>query len=178
MLRKSIYTFIAVLFMATVNPALANDVLVVDIQKVFANSLSGKSLNSQVKEKTDAIRATRDKAQKDLEADAKKIEDQKTLLTPEALRAKADELRLKEIAKNQELQQELRKLETAQAAAQSEILKKLSPILSDVMKEKGADAIMEARLALISNPDINVTDVVVKRLDDSLKSVKLVMPKD
>ena len=46
------------------------------------------------------------------------------------------------------------------------------------MKEKGADAVIEARLALISSPDINVTDIVVKRLDAALKSVKLEMPKD
>lgn len=164
--------------MAAANPAQASDVLVVDIEKVFANSLSGKSLIDQIKTEGDAIRASRDKAQKDLEADAKKIDEQKTLLTPEALRAKADELRLKEISKNQEIQQELRKLETAQATARNEILKKLSPILTEVMKQKGADAIIEARLALISSPDINVTDVVVKRLDEALKSVKLEMPKD
>ena len=178
MFRNSLYAFIAILFMAVSSPVHASDVLVVDIEKIFANSLSGKSLISQIKKEGEAIRGSRDKAQKDLEADAKKIEDQKTLLTPEALRAKADELKLKEISKNQEIQQELRKLENAQATARNEIFAKLSPILSEVMKEKNANAIMEARMALISNPDINVTDIVVKRLDAALKSVKLVIPND
>ncbi len=99
------------------------------------------------------------------------------MLTQEALRAKADDLRLKEIAKNQELQQELRKLEASQLTARNEILKALQPILKDVMAEKKASMIMEKRAVLISSPDIDVTDIVVKRLDGVLTSVTLKDPK-
>ncbi len=149
-----------------------------DIEKIFSNSKAGQSLIGQIKTRAEALQATRDKAQKELEGDAKKIDEQKTLLAQEALRAKADDLRLKEIAKNQELQQELRKLEASQLTARNEILKALQPILKDVMAEKKASMIMEKRAVLISSPDIDVTDIVVKRLDGVLTSVTLKDPKN
>ena len=178
MFKKISLAIIAALFLSVASPAIAAEALILDIGKVFANSKAGQSLIGQIKTRAEALQATRDKAQKELEGDAKKIDEQKTLLTQEALRAKADDLRLKEIAKNQELQQELRKLEASQLTARNEILKALQPILKDVMAEKKASMIMEKRAVLISSPDIDVTDIVVKRLDGVLTSVTLKDPKN
>ena len=81
---------------------------------------------SQVQKKQEAIKSQRDKAQKDLSDKVQKLDSQKTMMAPDALQAKADELKLEEIAKNQELQQELRKIDAGLAAARAEILKSLS----------------------------------------------------
>ncbi len=173
MFKKSIYVLIAALFIGGVTPIQAAEVLIVSVEKVLANSLAGKSLRSQAQKRVNDLNATRDKIQKKLQASVKKLEQQKTLLTSEALRAKADDLRLKEIAKNQELQQLSRKLQTSQAVAQNEIFAKLLPILTEIMKEKKASSIIRAQFALAATPDIDVTDIAVKRLDAVLKSVKI-----
>ena len=62
---------------------------------------------SQVQKKQEKIKSQRDKAQKELSDKVQKLDSQKTMMAPDALQAKADELKLEEIAKNQELQQEL-----------------------------------------------------------------------
>ena len=131
---------------------------------------------SQVQKKQEKIKSQRDKAQKELSDKVQKLDSQKTMMAPDALQAKADELKLEEIAKNQELQQELRKIDAGLAAARAEILKSLSPILKDIMTEKGSIAILERSAVLIGSPDVDITDTATKRLDGVLSSVKVEAP--
>lgn len=177
MLKKSIYTLVALAVIGLATPAKAADVLIINLDVVYANSLVGKSLIAQVQKKVKAIKAQHDKTQKELETEAKKIESQKNLLPQDALRDKTDKLRLNEIAKSQELQQEIRKVESGKASANEQILKVLSPILKDIMNEKKATIVVDRRSILIGSPDADITAEAVKRLDSKIKSVKLEAPK-
>lgn len=177
MLKKILFATLAVAIVTFTAPAKAGEILIINMDGVYANSLAGKSLISQVQRKGEAIKNKRDNAQKELESIARKIEDQKNLLAPEALRAKADELRLKQISANQEIQTEIRKIEAGQANASAQILQTLSPILKDILDEKKASIVMERRSILIGSPDDDITAEAVKRLNSKLKSVKLDAPK-
>lgn len=175
--KLAIFTFIAILFSAPLSAFAQSNVLIIDIERVFVNSMAGKSMMEQLKKKGGDLKSKRDKAQTDLTAEAKKLESQRTLLDPTALQSKADELRLKEIATNQELQQDARQVEAGRQAAQSEILTALSPILKEIMVEKKAVAVFNRTSVLIGSPDVDITDIAVKRLDGKLKSVKVQAPK-
>ena len=177
MLKKLvIFSFALFLFSVPQQVFAQSNVLILNIEKLFADSKAGKSMISQVQKKQEAIKSQRDKAQKNLSDKVQKLDSQKTMMAPDALQAKADELKLEEIAKNQELQQELRKIDAGLAAARAEILKSLSPILKDIMNEKGAIAILERSAVLIGSPDVDITDTATKRLDGVLSSVKVEAP--
>lgn len=179
MLKKSLFAIFAIALAVGITPAArAGDVLVVDIDTVYTTSLAGKSLLKQIRKKDEVIKKQVEAAQKELEKESNKLEGQKALLAPEALQAKTDELRLKSISKNQELQQEVRKVKAAQANANAQILKALSPILKDIMEEKKAAIVVERRTILIGSEDRDITDEAVKRLNAKLKSVKFEAPKN
>lgn len=177
MLKRLVILSFALTFLALPQQAFAqSNILILNVEKLFADSKAGKSMISQAKEKQESIVSKRDAAQKDLSEKVQKMESQKSMMAPDALQARADELKLEEMAKNQELQQELRKIDAGLAAARAEILKTLSPILRDIMNEKGAIAILERGAVLIGSPDVDITDTAIKQLDGVLSSVKVEAP--
>jgi len=181
MMRHIIFTFaFATLFIfggqALAQSNMPANILIVNGDKVFANARAGESMATQGQARAQALISNRDKAQAELEADSKKLEGQKTLLAPEVYSTKADDLRLKQTAKNQELKREQRKIELGQANARAEINKVFVEIVQEVMKEKKATTVLDRRLVYGASPDIDITDIVLQRLDAKLKSVKVEPP--
>ena len=48
-----------------------------------------------------------------------------------------------------------------------EFLGKVQPILLEILSETGADAVVDRRFVLIFKQDLNITDEVIKRLDEA-----------
>ncbi len=150
-----------------------NSFVILNMDQVFANSLVGKDLAKQISLETEALKKLKIKVENELKAQVKKIESQKSFLSPETLQVKVQELRANEVHKKKELAEKVKQVESASAKAQKQVLDILAPILKKNMKEKQADAVFERRNILIGNPDIDITEVTIKQLDEQIKTLKL-----
>ena len=120
MLKKLvIFSFALFLFSVQQHVFAQSNILILNIEKLFADSKAGKSMISQVQKKQEAIKSQRDKAQKDLSDKVQKLDSQKSMMAPDALQAKADELKLEEIASdNETLKDVLSKVSTSESRNQ------------------------------------------------------------
>ncbi len=71
----------------------AEDILFINLQYIVGQSKAGSSLREQSEELNSEIINLRDEITKSLQEKGKKLEDERTLLSPEVFQERADELR-------------------------------------------------------------------------------------
>ena len=57
--------------------------------------------------------------------------------------------------------------------ARNELLKNLNPILKDYMKEKKIRIVLDKKIILLADENLNITNDIMKLLNQKLKSIKL-----
>ena len=170
---------VALLALAAAAPAFAQDILVVDMQKVYADSKVGKHIASRMKSLASSDEATLKSRATSLEATAKSLQTQVKGKDMNAIRADSGlTSQLTDFQKRQaELAQSAQKtqveLQLTQAKAQSEVNKKLKGIFDQIAREKSAAAILEkgAVLYVPNSSSADITSLVIQRLDGQMTTV-------
>jgi outer membrane protein len=157
---------------------------IVDMARVSAESLLGKSYAAQLEKLQNDINAEATKKQTELgkmDAAIKALQDelekQASVLSQEARDRKQQEI----VRKNRERQAFLedgqaeinRMRERAQQQAQSinnEFQLKLRPLVDQVAKDKGYDMVLDAQVAYAVNRDFDVTGDVIAKADEAEKA--------
>jgi len=154
------------------------NILVVDMVRVQEQSLAAKSVQAQVREFETKLQDQAKKAEEKLKAQETGLKQQQTLLAPEQFDAKRREFENKVGEEQRKLQQTQQDLQVALRNAQGTLLKTLEPILKEIMTERGANIMIDRRMVLLtSSSSLDVTDVVVERLDKKLPTLKVVVGK-
>jgi outer membrane protein len=186
-------TFVAglVLTLATAGWASAQEasakaprVAVIDMARVSADSLLGKSYAAQLEKLQNDINAEAQKKQVELgrlDTALKTLQDelekQGSVLSPEARDKKQQEI----VRKTRERQAFLedgqaeinRMRERAQAQAQSingEFQTKVRPIVEQVARERGYDLVLDSQVAYTINKDFDITAAVIAKADEAEKA--------
>jgi outer membrane protein len=157
---------------------------VIDMARVSAESLLGKSYAAQLEKLQNDISAEATKKQTDLgrmDAAIKTLQDelekQGAVLSQEAREKKQTEI----VRKGRERQAYLedgqaeinRMRERAQQQAQSinnEFQLKVRPLVEQVAKEKGYDLVLDSQVAYTINKDFDITRDVIVRADEAEKA--------
>lgn len=161
--------------------AAAADVLVVDFGRIYATSLAGKdaqsklrnigdSIEKELQPEVEAVRTEqqklgprfKDKTREQVLADLRA--DQALAATYTTYAQKAQTLEQKLALRQQELQA------TEQRALEA-VVRGSEPILQEMLKERNADAILQANTVIIASPGADITQEVISRLDQRLKAV-------
>jgi len=172
-------TFFAVVMTAA--PAFAQDILVVDMQRVYAESKVGKHITSRMKAMASTDEATLKSRATSLEATAKSLEAQTKGLDQNALRANTGLVsQMQDFYKRSgTLQQDTRKksaeLQLTQAKAQVAVNQKLKGIFDTIAREKKAQAILEKNAVLYvpNTSGADITNLVIQRLDGQMTTVSV-----
>jgi outer membrane protein len=185
-------TFVAGLAvaLAVAGSALAQDapksprIAVIDMARVSAESLLGKSYASQLEKLQNDINAEATKKQTELgklDAAVKALQDelekQGAVLSQEARERKQQEI----VRKGRERQAFLedgqaeinRMRERAQQQAQSinnEFQLKVRPLVEQVAKDKGYDLVLDSQVAYTINKDFDITRDVIVKADEAEKA--------
>ncbi len=185
-------TFVAVLSGALVaagaafaqEPARAPRIAVIDMARVSAASLLGKSFAAQLEKLQNDINAEATRKQTDLgklDTALKTLQDelekQGSVLSPEARDKKQQEI----VRKTRERQAFLedgqaeinRMRERAQQQAQAingEFQQKVRPLVELVAKDKGLDLVLDSQVAYTINRDFDITRDVIAKADETEKA--------
>ena len=113
----------------------------------------------------------------DLEKTLKKEESdllsKKTVLSKEEYTKKSNVLRKKVIDYQSDRRSSLDKIATQRAQARETLLKKLDPILQAYIKENNISLVVDKKDMLGGNPDIDITNIIVEKLNKELPSLNL-----
>jgi len=155
-------------------PALAQSsaparVAVIDVNKVLAQSAAGKTAAARLKQVQEDKMARAQKMDEEIRALDNDINTKKISLSEEKLADMTKQLSDKKIAMQRFAQDADRELGEARDRVMQELNQKIMPVVDQIGKEMGLAAIFnkfESGLIYASEA-IDITDVVIKRFNDS-----------
>lgn len=152
-------------------------IAVIDVQKIMQESNASKGI-------TKSFESLRDSYQKEisaLEDKLRKNEDelrkQQTVLSPEALATKRRDFE-KQVADVQKtVQTRKRALETSLNEAMAVVHKTMVEVVADISRERGANLVLARQQFVLVDTQLDVTDMVMERVNKKLPQVALNVPK-
>ena len=148
-------------------------IVILDITFVLNNSKAGKGAQDFLK------KSFTDNAKKfsDLEKKLKKEESdllaKKTILKKEEYTKKSDELRKKVIDYQSQRRAALDKIATQRRESRETLLKKIEPLVDTYIKENKISLIVDKKYTLGGNPENEITEIIVEKLNKELPSLNL-----
>jgi Skp family chaperone for outer membrane proteins len=161
-------------------------IAVIDMGRLSAESLLGKSYASRIDALRNEIEAERTKKQNDLtkmdaalKALQEEIEKQQSVLSPEALEKKRQDLVKRGRDRQAYLedgQQDLQRMqERAQQQVQSlngEFQVKIKPHIEAVAKERGIDILLDSQVTLTVSKEFDISQDVIVKADDADRAAR------
>lgn len=149
-------------------PASRSPVVTVDQDRLFEESAWGRRVVAEVERRSAALAAENRAIEEDLVAEEQELTDLRPEMEPDAFRARATDF--------DERVQRLRSEQDAKAVAlaefreaeQQRFFAAVGDVLTEVVTERGAVAVLDRRAIILSIESIDITDEVIARVDTTL----------
>ncbi len=144
-----------------------------DFKYILNESNAGKKAQTELKKKLESGLKSINQREKKVQEEEKKIIEQKKLISPEEYKKKVTELRSKVSKLRQDRNNLIETIAKQRSKARSELLKNLNPIIKDYMQEKGIRFVVDKKSLIMADEKLNITEEIIKLLNNKLKSIKL-----
>jgi outer membrane protein len=148
-------------------------VAVLDSNRLIEASLPYKSITSQLDAKQKSVKEELQKEEGKLKKKYQELETQKNVLSKEVFESKSDEI-VREAEKLQKISYtERAMLDRAFSGAMKKLSDKLNELVAKEAKGHEYDVVIERATLSYFKPSLDVTDGVLKQLNDALPEVKV-----
>lgn len=142
-------------------------VLVVNQAAIFQGSLVGKDEAKKLQVIMEAIAADEKAEMEPIAKEAQELQGQRALLGDDFARKQMELQRKAEYIKYKYDQER----KYTQEGAQRLIIQKVYPIFNEIMKEKKGTLLLDQSQVIMTSPDFNITEEVIKKLDARMPTV-------
>lgn len=169
---KKIVVLLSLLVGAYSNYAFAaNDIVVVDDEKVMLNTIAGKKLNQKFEKVVEAFQGKTEKVGISLEKERDEIEKKRLVIKEEAFEKLRVDFEKKIEQSRKEFQEERNKIENARLEA----IEKLSKVAREATASLAVDLsfkmVIPSSAPIYFEQSLDITDKVIKIVDSKLKEV-------
>ncbi len=182
---RTVRTVIVAIMVACSAPAFAQDIppakiAIVEMQRIQNEASAWKDLSQKLKAAQEKVLQELAPQQTALEEEAKALQQQQAILAPEAFEGKVAEFEQKRREMVQQSNERRQAVERALVDSRNLIISAIRDILVGITEEKGYNLILDQSNAdptiVVASPDINITDTVIKRLNEKLPTVEFSVP--
>lgn len=147
-------------------------IIIVDFQRILQESKAGKAIQSQIQQRVATYQKSFSDLEKELGSQQQELSRQQSILSQDVFSTRARELE----RRFNELREREQQANTALGQSRDKALLKIQDatksIIDGVMKERGANLVLNrAAVLLIANARFDVTDEVLKHLDEKLPTM-------
>ena len=171
---KKIYLSFFFLFVIFIKASFADQKIVfINMNFVLNNSLSGKDLQLQIKEKNNLLQEKINKYQLDIDNKKKTILTQKNVLSETEYKKKVAEIQnqIKEI--NKLISKEDDNLKNFQKKIEKEFFNNLNPIIENYAIDNSIGIILNKKDLLMAKNSLDITQDITVLLDEKIKKLNL-----
>jgi outer membrane protein len=151
--------------------AAASEIGVLDVEKIVKESSAMRDIQNKISKKQDEYQKEVTKKQNELEADQKRIEGKKNVLSKDALEKETKSFEKKIDDLKTFVDKKQNSLKKASLDSMGKVNDKIKEIIADISKEKSLDAIIPASQTLYYKDELDVSDEVLKRLNKKITKV-------
>ena len=148
-------------------------IVVLDLKYVLNKSKAGKGAQDFLKKSFEDKQKKFMELEKKLKKEESDLLAKKTVLSKEEYTKKRNTLRKKVIDYQSDRRSSLDKITTQRAEARETLLKNIDPILQTYIKENNISLVVDKKNMLGGNPDIDITNIIVEKLNKELPSLNL-----
>ncbi|PIE12370.1 MAG: outer membrane chaperone Skp [Rhodobacterales bacterium] len=143
-------------------------VLVIDPARLFAETEFGRRVATEVEAEGAVLAAENRRIEAELTTEEKALTERRKTMAPDEFRAAADgfDRKVQQIRSEQEAK--ARALADAGENAQRRFLSVAQPVLETLMRESGAEVMLDRRFVLLRDPHVDVTEEAVRRIDEAI----------
>jgi outer membrane protein len=146
-------------------------VVVVDTTRVLQESKAGKTIQSQMQQQVSVYQKTITKQDEELSAAQQDLQRQQTILAQDAFAVKLKEFDQRVNDARKRAQEAQQSLTESQRGAVATVEDAMLHIVADLAKERGANLVLNKSTVVMFDTHFDVTDDIIKRLDEKLPAV-------
>jgi outer membrane protein len=152
----------------------APKILVLDRSAILGISKVGQDISRQIQGMSRQAKADLDARAKALQTQGQALSQQVAVLAPDVKAAKVKEFENKQAALQSDATRKEQALQYSALVAQQQVAKALDPILDDVMRQRGANMILDRSVILKGNVgSLDITQDVINRLNGKMSTLKV-----
>lgn len=154
----------------------APNIAVIDVQRILQQSLAYKSIRPQMTALKKEFEQKFRTAEGELRSTNKDLQRERTILSPDAFAQRQRDFRKRVDTVQRDMQAVNRLLDRALSNSVGKIQLMAREITATIAKEKNLDLIFSNSAITFAAPRLDLTDLVLDRLNKRLPSVKVVLP--
>ncbi len=160
---------IALMFSTVAVGAEAADIAVIDTQKIIAESKTSARAKGYLQKKMDAAQQRINKLESPLAQQQEELKSKKSVLSAEKFEEEEDKFKRAVREYRVEAQSIQEELDRENMTMRREIAQEVLKIAEQVAKDKGLDAVIAKNFLVYSKDSIDITNEVLKKVDESMK---------
>ena len=175
MLRRSVRVLALAVVLA--GPAAAQDaitvpspILTIDQERLFAETQLGRRSSAEIAAAAAALAEENRRIEDDLRAEEISLTERRAMMSADEFSALADAFDEKVQTLRAEQDAKARALAEREAEARQSFFVEVGEILSDIVREEGAVAILDRRDVFLSADRIDITDEAIARINDAAEA--------
>ena len=150
---------------------------VVDVQLVLRDSQASKGLRPQVEKLRKNYQTSVREREAELRKASRELQRQRAILSPQAFAKRRSAYEEKARKAQIEFQKRKRQLDNAYGAAMRVVQRSMVVAAAKVAEERKFDIVLPKSLVLLADQKLDITTEVLRRVNESLPSVKLTLTK-
>ena len=158
--------------------ATAGPILTLEVSRIYADSRFGRQTKAKIDADVKTLAAENRNLEVALEAEETALAERRTSMPAAEFQtlAQAFDAKVRDIRQARDAK--VRDLSMRQDQAQRAFLDKVKPVLDQIMAEMGAVLIIDRASVISSSPGIDITDLAIRRIDETLLSTGTVSEPD
>ena len=169
-MNKKIITLLALFSFISLN-ANAGGIGILDVEKIVKESSAMRDIQGKVSKKQDEYQKDVTKKQTSLEAEQKKIESKKNVLSKDALEKENQVFEKKVEDLKAFVEKKQNSLKKASLDGKSKVNDKIKDIIAEISKEKNLDVIIPSQQALYYKDELDISAEVLNKLNKKIIKV-------
>ena len=171
---KNFFKFIIIFFLLnSYSISQENKIVYIDMDLLISKSLAGKSINNQIKSQNKNNLEKFKKIEIDIKKEDEDISNKKNILSEDEYKKMVTQLNKKIKNYRVMVSENVDKNNKLKISATKKLIKKLNPILSDYSEKNSISIILQKRDIIIGKNSLNITDDIIKILDQNVKEIKI-----
>jgi outer membrane protein len=174
-MKRNIKLFVIFLFFFLNHNSIKadNKIMFIDLDYVYFNSIVGKKVIDQIKEKSNSFNKDLNKKKDKINDQKKKLISQKNVLSEEDYSKKITELEAIVKTHNKKISEKNKELQKFKAKARIEFLNKLKDILQQYANLNSIQMIINKKDVLIGKNELDATKDILDLVNKNLKTIKI-----
>jgi outer membrane protein len=151
-------------------------IIIVDVQQILRDSLVAKNVQTQMTQRTDRYTKEVSDQENELRRTQDELERQRTVLSADAFNTKMRDFQQRYDALDHGVQATRQALQQAYNDAMTKVENTALQIIADLAAERKANLVVTKAAVLFTAQGLDITQEVIRRLDEKLPSVPLAVP--